>query len=231
MKNALICFLKFPEPGNVKTRLAADLSAQTAASLYEALAERVITEVYPLNGSYELLLYVDPGHDLASYRHWIGPDWSLFKQQGSDLGERLRHAFETTFEQGFERVAVIGTDCVGMDQAYIEDAFEKLASHDFIIGPSTDGGYFFLGMKQPSSWMFENVVWSTETVLETTLDKIEVRQKTVLQLDEKIDIDTLEDLVKFKDNLPEEHFLAKKVDQLILGHVTIPLSPDEVMDD
>ena len=76
MKNALICFLKYPEPGHVKTRLAADLEdAGSAAMLYEAFAERVITEIFPLEGSYDVLLYVDPKHRHSDYIAWIGDSW------------------------------------------------------------------------------------------------------------------------------------------------------------
>jgi len=202
-----------------------------AASLYEALAERVITEVYPLDGSYELQLHVDPGHDLERYRGWIGADFSFFLQQGEDLGARLSHAVATAFALGYERVAVIGSDCIGMDQEYIEDVFAKLDAHDFVIGPCTDGGYFLLATKRNAPWLFENVAWSTPAVLETTLDKIEAREQNVFQLEEKMDIDTLEDLIAFKDALPEEHFLSKKVNQMILERVSIPLSADEILGD
>ncbi|MDJ0836612.1 MAG: TIGR04282 family arsenosugar biosynthesis glycosyltransferase [Acidobacteriota bacterium] len=231
MKNALICFLKFPEPGNVKTRLAADLEDPVAAAvLYEALAERVITEVYPLMASYDVLLYVDSKHEISAYRKWIGDSWQFHYQYGDDLGTRLNDAFANTFKAGYSKVAVIGTDCVGMDQAFVEEVFNHLDHHDYVIGPSTDGGYYLLAAREDSPWLFENVDWSTESVLETTLDKIETREKDVFQLIEKIDIDTLDDLVSFRESLPPEHFLAAKINSLILDKLTLEGDPDEILE-
>lgn len=221
MKNALICFLKYPEPGHVKTRLAKDLGEYSAANIYRAMAERVITEVYPLENSYDLLLYADPTHSIETFKSWIGESWSFREQQGSDLGQRLNAAVNWAFEAEYQRVAVIGSDCVGMDQAFIEEMFSDLANNDFIIGPSTDGGYYLLGLSQPSSWLFEGIEWSTNSVLETTIDKIEMRDFTVKQLQEKIDVDTLEDLLAFKESLPLEHYLVHKIEQIALDRVTL----------
>ncbi len=220
MKNALLCFLKYPESGHVKTRLAPDLGPSGAADLYSALAERVITEVFPLNASYELLLYTDPTHDITLFQQWLGDTWSFYTQQGADLGARLHHAFTRTFEQGFEKVIVIGTDCIGMDETFMEAAFRNLDSSDFVIGPSSDGGYYLLALKQNHSWLFERMDWGTDRVLETTVDRIEVRDLTVHQLEEKIDIDILDDLDRFRKSLPEEHYLAKKIDQIVLERLT-----------
>lgn len=231
MDNALICFLKYPEPGNVKTRLAEDLDPISAAELYESLAERVITEVYPLEANYEVILFVDPKHTMTKYRSWLGSSWRLVQQHGDDLGDRLNHAFERCFAEGYQRVAVIGTDCIGMDQDFIQDTFAALDEVDHVVGPSTDGGYYLLACKEPSSWIFNDVAWSTDEVLTTTLDKIEVRDLKVKQLEEKIDIDELEDLVKLRDNLPPEHFLCKKIDLLILNRMTLPDEAQDLGDD
>ena len=217
MKNALLCFLKYPEPGHVKTRLAADLTAQGAADLYSALAERVLTEVYPLDNDYDLILCVDPAHDITHYQKWIGDSWQFREQQGADLGERMSHSIRKTFDEGYEKVAIIGTDCIGMDGQFIEHTFKMLDNHDFVIGPSSDGGYYLLALKAVQDWLFERMAWSTEEVLETTLDRIEARDLKVAKLAEKIDIDTVDDLIVFRKSLPAEHFLAKKIDQIVLG--------------
>lgn len=222
MENALIVFLKFPQPGNVKTRLAADLGARPAALIYEAMAERVITEVYPLEASYDVFLYVDPLHPQSAYSEWLGEAFSYRPQRGADLGERMANAFGEMFERGYEKVAIIGTDCTGMDNAFIDEMFERLEKQDFILGPSNDGGYYLLAMKETNPWIFEDVDWSTNSVLETTLDKIDMRELKVYELEEKMDVDTPEDLVEYQQSLPEEHFLAKKIGQIVLDAVSIP---------
>ncbi|CAM2068019.1 TIGR04282 family arsenosugar biosynthesis glycosyltransferase [Sulfidibacter corallicola] len=220
MKCALICFLKYPEPGHVKTRLAAHLGEPQAAELYAALAERVITEVYPLSQSYDLILCHDPAHDVGLYREWIGDTWVYWEQESGDLGTRMSCAVDRALDEGYGRIAVIGSDCIGMDEAFIDGVFSHLAEHDFVIGPSTDGGYYLIALQEYSPWIFDDIEWSTETVLETTLSKVEARELSAFQLDAKMDIDSLDDLTRFRRELPEEHFLAKKIDQLVLEHIS-----------
>jgi len=229
MKNALICFLKYPMPGHVKTRLASELDKTSAAHLYEALAERVLTEIYPLANSYEILLYVDPTHDMETYSKWIGDSWSFFPQKGADLGERLSHAMSATFALGYEKVAIIGSDCIGMDQDFIEDVFSRLDHDPFVVGPSSDGGYYLIASREDAPWLYENVAWSTDSVLETTLDKIDARNMKNQLLEEKLDVDTLDDLVRFRKELPGEHFLATKIDHLVVEATTLEGDPDDLL--
>ena len=210
MKNALLCFLKYPEPGHVKTRLAADIQAHGAADLYAALAERAITEVYSLNQGYDIFLYIDPAHGVGSYKAWIGNEWRFREQKGKDLGDRLENAVQRTFDEGYDRVMVIGSDCVGFSEEFIDQNFAMLDQHDVVIGPSTDGGYYLIGIRENSPWLFEHMAWSTDQVLETTLNRIEARELKVKQLTVKRDIDDLDDLLAFRKEIPEEHFLAKK---------------------
>lgn len=219
MKNAVICFLKYPEPGHVKTRLAEDLGETLAADLYRDLAERVITEVYPLNADYDVLLSVDGTHELALYKEWIGENWPYRIQSEGNLGARMHHAVTTAFDEGYERVLLLGSDCIGMDETFISEAFKSLDQNDFVIGPSTDGGYYLLALKQDHPWLFEHIAWSTEEVLDVTIERIEMRELKLHQLSEKIDIDTIDDLLKFRQELPPEHFLARKIDQLVISQV------------
>lgn len=227
MKQLLICFLKYPQAGHVKTRLAKDLGETGAATLYKALAERVITEVYPLTESYDVVLCAEPSHSLEDFREWIGPNWTFWHQQGEDLGDRLAYAADQAFAEGYERVMFIGTDCIGMDESFICEAFNQLATHQVVIGPSSDGGYYLLAFDEPSDWLFENMIWSTELVLNETMDRIETRDLKHHLLEEKLDVDTMEDLVEFRNALPQEHFLATKVDHIISDRLkpNNPLEP------
>lgn len=225
MKQALICFLKYPEPGNVKTRLAEDLGETHAAHLYESLAERVLTEVFPSNQQYKLVLCVDPKHPLSKYRAWTGLGFNYWPQEGEDLGERMRRAAARAFAEGAEKVAIIGTDCIGMDEEFIGEVFDTLGERDVVIGPSSDGGYYLIAFKEAHPWLFEKVAWSTQDVLDTTTQRLEDRKLNFRLLEEKIDIDTIDDLVTLRETLPEEHFLAKKIDLLILDRLS-PNSQD-----
>ncbi len=212
----LICFLKYPAPGHVKTRLAADIGDDHAVDLYASLVERIITEVYPMDGNYDLVLCYDGKHGQDQFETWLGPNWTFWEQERGDLGTRLSCAVDRALDEGYQKIALIGSDCIGFSEESIGEMFGQLDQQDFVIGPASDGGYYLLALKEYAPWLFEDVQWSTETVLETTLDKIEVREKTVHQLEVKQDIDTIEDLSSFRAQLPEEHYLAKKIDLIAL---------------
>lgn len=216
MTDALICFLKYPKPGQVKTRLARDLGAENACTLYRDLAERVITEVFPLNQTYELVLFVDPKHDLELYRSWLGEQFSFQQQSGHTLGDRMFNAGSWAFDEGYERVIIVGSDCVGMDEQFIGNAFSSLEKSDFVLGPSSDGGYYLIGLKPEFEFVFDDMPWSGPDLRELTLERIESREMKTTLLDMKQDVDTLDDLVSFRQVLPQEHFLAKKIDRMVL---------------
>jgi len=219
MKRIVICFLKYPEPGRVKTRLAADLGEAGASELYEALAERVITEIYPLHADYHVRLCFDPARPLSHYQAWIGDSWDFQPQSQGNLGERMHAAVLAALKDGFEQVMLLGSDCVGMDETFIEGAFDGLSSHDFVVGPSEDGGYYLLVLDRDRPWLFEDMPWSADNLLAETLDRAEVRELKALQLEKKIDIDTLDDLIAFRQAVSEHHFLAKKIDQIVLARL------------
>lgn len=219
MNGELIVFLKYPYPGRVKTRLASDLGEQRACELYRDFAERVIAEVYPINGVYTLSLYLDPMADRTAYEGWLGAGMDLHMQRGEDLGERLSNAIQCAFENGKDKVIVIGSDCIGFDEETLCTWFENLDQRDLVVGPASDGGYYLIGMKQHHPRLFESVPWSSDQVLDVTLKRAKSLGLTLWQLEERIDVDTIEDLTKLRTQLAEEHFLAKKIDRLILDRL------------
>ncbi|MCB1050875.1 MAG: TIGR04282 family arsenosugar biosynthesis glycosyltransferase [Acidobacteria bacterium] len=227
MKRALLCFLKYPAPGQVKTRLAVDLGAERAAELYRDLTERVITEAFCTEDQYDLILCVDPQTAISEYQAWLGGHFVFWPQAGENLGKRMIHAFAQAFQQGYEQVLLIGSDCIGMDETFYEAAFARLDDHDVVIGPCPDGGYYMIGLKQAQDLLFERMPWSTAEVLSLTLDRIEALQLKVQQLEEKFDLDDLENLTRFRDALPEEHYIGKKIDRLILDRLdNLPIAND-----
>jgi rSAM/selenodomain-associated transferase 1 len=221
MRQALLCFLKYPQAGKVKTRLAADLGEAAAAELYRSLAERVITEAWPLESGYDLIPCCDPEQPLELYRSWLGDELPLCQQQGPELGKRLIHAFARHFEQGYERVIAIGSDCIGMDETFCNAAFRALAEADLVLGPAHDGGYYLIGLNRPQDLLFERMPWSTPEVLAITRARAEALGLRLQLLEEKLDLDTLEDLTRLRESLPEHHFIARKMDQLILDRLSV----------
>ena len=189
MKNkaALIIFTKNPVLGNVKTRLAKSVGDEKALEIYNFLLQKTINVTAKLDAQktvyYGDYLNEDDGWDVKIYSKKI--------QQGTDLGERMHHAFEQTLKNS-EKAVIIGCDCFELTEEIIHEAFLNLEFHDAVIGPANDGGYYLLGLKVPMPGLFSNKNWGTNTVLKETLHNL--KNQKVHLLEPLNDVDTLEDI-------------------------------------
>jgi hypothetical protein len=187
-ERALLIFLRNPEKGKVKTRLAKDIGDEKALQTYLTLVRRTHEITSELNA--EIYPFYNPL--IPENSPWQNANAQL--QKGRDLGECMSNAFDFVFDRGHARVLIIGSDCYQLEEDILEEAFESLVNHDFVIGPSEDGGYYLLGMKCRDIDLFGNMEWSVESVYENTLSRLNGEKVKVLpQLN---DIDTLEDLKK-----------------------------------
>ena len=186
-------FAKAPTPGRVKTRLAADVGATRAARIYRTLGRSIVDGLR--GGAFGLVVYVDPPDEPAfrAVRDWLGPGLKLRPQSDGDLGRRMCDALEELLEET-DRALLVGTDTPGIDREIAQAALDALAEHDLVVGPSTDGGYYLIGMSRPLPALFEDVAWSTGDVLPETLKKAEKMGLTLYLMDTKTDVDTVADL-------------------------------------
>lgn len=171
MRRCVLYFVKYPEPGKVKTRLAATVGAERAAAIYRTLAERVLRR---LPEAEEVVVMIDPPEQAGPIAEWLGkvrPHLRYLTQASGDLGVRLAHAFDTAFASGFDAVAAIGTDCVELGPEHFTEAWAALATHDAALGPAVDGGYYLLALRAPHPELFHGIAWSTDIVRSQTLDR------------------------------------------------------------
>ena len=189
---ALIIFIKNPEKGKVKTRLASTLGDEKALEIYLALMghTRKITQEVDTNRLLFYSNFIDKEDD------WPNADYQKSTQEGTDLGQRIAKAFQIAFQQ-YQKVVIIGSDCASLTPAIIQEAFDQLEQHPFVIGPASDGGYYLLGMTHFFPTLFQNMAWSTAQVLPATLQRIAALEKTVARLPELSDIDFEEDWERF----------------------------------
>lgn len=197
-KNLLLIFARNAILGKVKTRLAKSVGDETALKIYEFLLQKthqVTREVSCVKAvHYSEKIMVDDLWDVGSYQKHL--------QQGDDLGQRMYHAFKNSFENGFKKVVVIGTDLFDLTPELIEESFLSLDSNDVALGPAKDGGYYLLGMKTLHTPLFNNKAWGTSSVREDTLK--DLINKKVHLLEEFNDIDVIEDI---KHHPAFKHFL------------------------
>ncbi len=196
MVERILVFLKYPEPGRVKTRLAADLGAEEAARFYRGCVECVLEELRTT--SYEVTLCYHADWSEQRFRDWLGSDYLYRPQSRGDLGQRLAGAFAAFPD---DRCLALGTDCPQLPGKRYGQAFEALKPGRVVIGPSRDGGYYLLGLERPSPELFEDIPWSTDQVLARTLERAEKARRTPLLLAPERDIDQEADLLEVYQDL------------------------------
>jgi len=193
----LLIFVKNLVPGQTKTRLAKSIGNQRALQVYQRLVEHTHDVALSLPVNKEVW-YSD---EVEKEDVWNHGGFTKRVQKGDDLGHKMAYAFKTSFEKGASNVVIIGSDSAEIDAEIIEEAFEKLAENDVVVGPARDGGYYLLGMNKFHPQLFEGVEWSTDKVLHSTLETVEQLGLTYTKLKPLNDVDTIEDWLEVKDQL------------------------------
>lgn len=195
-KDALILFTRYPQPGEVKTRLAARLGDLIAYELYCCFLRdlALMTRQIPAE---TIIVYAGPDH--AEFEDFAGV--RNLRQRGNDIGERMFFALQDVARLGFDRVVLIGGDLPDLPADLVTEALERLDQSDVVIGPGTDGGYYLIGCRAEglNRSVFEAMDWNTDTVLAETLHRVDRAGLVVSVLDPWSDIDVVDDLRSFLD--------------------------------
>jgi len=191
----LIVFGRFPTPGRTKTRLIGELGAIGAAECQRRMTEHIVRAVRAAaDPARTQLEFAYEGGAAAGIRRWVGRRFRAHPQGTGDVGERMARCFDRAFADRCDRVVLIGTDCPGATAEILREAFDALATHDLVVGPAVDGGYYLIGMRRPAD-VFSGIEWSTSTVLAETLDRATDQGMTVHRLATLRDMDRPEDLI------------------------------------
>jgi len=194
-ESALILLAKAPVPGDVKTRMVPPLSPDEAASLHGTMVMDTVERTRPLRG-FDVYVACTPSMDHPFFRTLAARHrLTLCEQMGEDLGERMHHSLATVLRRGYHEAFLVGTDIPNLSIHTYKQAREVLKSKDVVFGPTKDGGYYLVGMKQPIPGIFSNISWSTNRVLFQSQAQGEHLGLTMGLLDVERDIDTFEDLV------------------------------------
>ena len=207
-------FTKAPIPGNVKSRLAADIGDQAAAMLYRYCAEHIIWNVR--HAGLDSVVFIDLPETLPAFHDWVGGAISV--QQGDGLGERMQNAVSEMTGHGYERVMIIGTDVPFLSPEIVKEAATLLLTHDVVVGPAFDGGYYLIGTNGDRPQLFEDITWSSSTVFEETLDVCAKYDWSVAELDPLRDVDTKADLEAAMKEAPQGHEDFLRHCHLVLHH-------------
>ena len=192
----IILFGRYPVPGQVKTRLIPALGAFGAALLQRRLTEQSLETLQAARAGTVEFRYA--GGTRQQVRRWLEPyGIACEPQAGADFGARMRTALEDALARGCGRAVLVGTDVPGLEAAQVRRALDALAHHDVVLGPSTDGGYWLVGLRRPAA-IFSGIDWGTPDVLAQTLEAARRRNLSHALLAPLNDIDTPADLAAWR---------------------------------
>lgn len=193
----LIVFGRYPRVGETKTRLIHALGPAGAAVLQKRLTEKtMLTARKTTVRMGARLVFCHDGGNEQQIRQWLGGGRIRYLPQTTgDLGQRMYAAMKSEFDMGARRVVLVGTDIPGLTMALLAQAFSALEERDLVIGPSTDGGYWLIGMTSPVN-VFGGIAWSRPEVLKNTLTLAGHKGMQAFLLDPLIDLDTPADLAR-----------------------------------
>jgi uncharacterized protein len=221
---ALAVMTKAPQAGRVKTRLVPPLTPEeaaelnkcflrdTAAAISHACSRRVAS--HPPSRSFGaagskaataacgIAVYTPIGAESA-YTDILPAGFSLLPQRGDKFGERLYFAVEDLFSCGFESVCLIDSDSPTVSAENFAEAVALLSAREdpVVLGPSDDGGYYLIGVKKPHRHLFEQIDWSTERVLNQTIQRAAEIRLEVKLLPTGYDVDDGASLRRLCDEL------------------------------
>lgn len=193
---------KYWEPGKVKTRLGASAGMELSAELQHIFLRHLCQTL--CDAGERRAIVASPENRLQQFRSELAvwncaSDWTVNPQGHGDLGDRMQRWLRKNMDQDdVGGAVVIGADCPTIASDDIQIASETLGSHDVVIGPAVDGGYYLLGLRGP--WndsyrgLFEDVPWGTQEVLRITKQRLSANGLSLALLELKQDIDTIAEL-------------------------------------
>jgi len=167
----LVVFTRYPVPGRCKTRLIPVLGAEGAARLHRRMTEQTLERARAI-ADFALTIEVHyAGADDRAMRRWLGSGHQYRPQSTGDLGQRMLTTFEQAASRGSSSTVIIGSDIPQLSAEVISEAFTRLERHPLVLGPSHDGGYYLIGLRHPRRELFRRIPWSTDTVLQRTIER------------------------------------------------------------
>jgi rSAM/selenodomain-associated transferase 1 len=191
---AVAIMAKAPRAGEVKTRLCPPLSPEEAAGLYDCFLRDKVAQVRSLAGARGVIAFT-PDESRGVFEA-LAPGFGLIPQRGADLGSRLFNSLDGLLRDGHAGAVMIDSDTPTLPTEFLREAVALLSSPatDVVVGPSDDGGYYLIGMRQVHMALFERMPWSTPQVLPETLRRAEAKGLRVTCLPTWFDVDTAADL-------------------------------------
>jgi uncharacterized protein len=192
---AIAVMAKASIPGRAKTRLVPPLTAEEAASLNTCFLRDIADNLISASALANIAAFMAyaPAGSAGFFRDILPAPVRLLETVAASLGDCLLHAATALLDAGHGSVCLINSDSPTLPAAYLVTAATALAAPGdrIVLGPSTDGGYYLIGLKRPHRRLFEDIDWSTERVAAQTLARARELDLAVHELPSWYDVDDL----------------------------------------
>jgi uncharacterized protein len=195
----LVVMAKAPRPGRVKTRLAQSLPVEAVTELYRCLLDDTMALARSL-GTVEVAIMC-PASDVEELTRLTRGMVAVVAQKGEGLAAGLTSVFAHFAASGQQRVVAFNSDSPHLPPSVLTSAFEALTSHDLVVGPTNDGGYYLVGAKTAYPQLFEGDGMGTKSALEALLARARGLQLSIGYTDTFYDIDVEGDLTRLAAEL------------------------------
>jgi rSAM/selenodomain-associated transferase 1 len=189
---------KAPRPGAVKTRLVPGLSPEAVTDFYSCLLQDTLALARSLSDVEVAIMC--PESDVNELAQLAGNQVNVVAQKGGGLAAGLTSVF-AYFTKHRGRTIAFNSDSPHLPSTVLDGAFEMLASHDVVVGPTHDGGYYLVGAKASHPSLFANDGMGTTNALERLLARTRALELSVGFADPFYDIDVADDLSRLADEL------------------------------
>jgi rSAM/selenodomain-associated transferase 1 len=226
----LVFFLKFPQKGNIKTRLAKAIGNTLTLKLYQCFILDMLDKLISLQEKSKCDLYISltPVNKIPAMRQWLKQHKDLpipiHPQEGHDLGERMKNAFERIFQMGYQSCGLMGTDFPDLPVSVLLEAVEQLKQKNTqaVIAPAVDGGYYLIGFQNShfceAVFNSHEIQWSSNRVFQQTMRIFQQEGVQVKQLQQWRDVDDIDDLKDLMKRNINNDFKNSHTMQLLLEH-------------
>jgi hypothetical protein len=198
VRRVLMIFMRYPEPGKVKSRLAGAIGAGEAAAVYERLLRRTLgiaADFKRSQGAVDILLFYAPAHRRAEVEARFRGPWHFIPQGDGHLGEKMAAGFRAAACLGYQGGVLVGTDIADLQIDDLMDAFQVLESHQAVLGPATDGGFYLIGLQSPCDSVFQFDEWGTAGVFHRAFSALSAAGRQARTIATRSDIDRKEDVL------------------------------------
>ena len=199
--SCVLVFVKSPVAGRTKTRLAGSIGYYHAVNLYRCFVMDITKTISQT--PFQVVIFCHPPGSEIVLKDWLGDAFEYDAQTGADLGMKMARAFKKVFDKQFDRAVLIGSDIPDLPEQMIHQAFLNLETHDAVVGPAYDGGFYLIGFRSDSfdNDIFDGILWSRDTVFAQMSERLSIYGLQTCLLPRWRDVDTYSDLKDLSDAL------------------------------